>query len=103
MTEGTGRHSQSNIYELFGKSGTAQLPMQDGKGYFQDRYISSFIAGAPLKQPEIVVLCVIDDPDKTFAHYGGVVAGPAVRDIIDSSLEYLGITPQLNSFVKAKN
>ncbi len=93
MTEGTGRSSQSEMYALFGKSGTAQLPRTDGKGYFEDRYISSFIAGAPIEHPQIVVLCVIDDPDKSIDHYGGVVAGPVVRDVIESSLQYLGVSP----------
>ena len=93
MTEGTGRNSQSDLYDLFGKSGTAQLPRADGKGYFEDRYTASFIAGAPLENPAVVVICVIDDPDKKIAHYGGEVAGPVVRDIIDDTLEYLGVLP----------
>ena len=93
MTEGTGMNSQSDLYDLFGKSGTAQLPLADGKGYFEDRYTASFIAGAPLENPAIVVICVIDDPDKKIAHFGGKVAGPVVRDIIDDTLEYLGVLP----------
>jgi cell division protein FtsI/penicillin-binding protein 2 len=93
MTEGTGRRSQSKMYTLFGKSGTAQLPRADGKGYFEDRYVASFIAGAPIDSPSLVVLCVIDDPDKSIDHYGGVVAGPVVRDVIDASLMYLGVSP----------
>lgn len=93
MTEGTGQRAQSDMYELFGKSGTAQLPRNDGKGYFEDRYISSFIAGAPIDSPALVVLCVIDDPDKSIDHYGGKVAGPVVRDVIDASLLYLGVSP----------
>jgi len=79
-------------YKLFGKSGTAQLPKKDGTGYHEDRYVSSFIAGAPFNKPRIVVLCVIDDPDKTKnGHYGGEIAGPVVRDVIDSVLTYLGV------------
>ncbi len=93
MTEGTGRKSQSDLYDLFGKSGTAQLPRADGKGYFEDRYTASFVAGAPLLDPAVVVVCVIDDPDKKIAHYGGEVAGPVVRDIINDTLEYLGVAP----------
>lgn len=96
MLEGTGRHAQSERYQLFGKSGTAQLPKKEGGGYHQDRYVSSFIAGAPLNEPRIVVLCVIDDPDKTTGyHGGGKVAGPVVRDVIDSALEYLGVAPDM--------
>jgi cell division protein FtsI/penicillin-binding protein 2 len=93
MTEGTGRPAQSERYRLFGKSGTAQLPDPATGGYHEDRYVSSFIAGAPFEAPRIVVLCVIDDPDKSRGHYGGRVAGPVVRDIIDDTLDYLGVPP----------
>ncbi len=95
VVEGTGRKAQSAIYRMFGKSGTAQLPKPagQGKGYFEDRYVSSFIAGAPFEHPRIVVLCVIDDPDKKHGHFGGSIAGPVVRDVIDESLQYLGVKP----------
>lgn len=93
MEEGTGRNAQSGKYQMFGKSGTAQLPKRSGKGYHQDRYVSSFIAGAPFDQPRIVVLCVIDDPDRRKGHYGGAIAGPVVRDVIDDTLTYMGVTP----------
>jgi Penicillin binding protein transpeptidase domain len=80
---------------MFGKSGTAQLPKPagQGKGYFEDRYVANFIAGAPFENPRIVVLCVIDDPDKKKGHFGGSIAGPVVRDVIDESLQYLGVKP----------
>jgi cell division protein FtsI (penicillin-binding protein 3) len=93
MHEGTGRRAQSEFYELFGKSGTAQLPKKDGSGYHEDRYVSSFIAGAPFEHPRVVVLCVIDDPDRSRGHYGGAIAGPVVRDVIDQTLAYLGVPP----------
>jgi cell division protein FtsI/penicillin-binding protein 2 len=92
MTDGTGRRAQSQTWALFGKSGTAQLPRADGKGYHEDRYVSSFIAGAPLDDPRIIALCVIDDPDRRLGHYGGEIAGPVVRDVIDSTLAYAGPT-----------
>ncbi|MEM7229458.1 MAG: penicillin-binding protein 2 [Planctomycetota bacterium] len=91
MMRGTGRRAQSELYQLFGKSGTPQLPKREGGGYHEDRYMPSFIAGAPFNDPQIVVLCIIDDPDKTIAHYGGAVAGPVVRDVIDHTLQYLGV------------
>jgi cell division protein FtsI/penicillin-binding protein 2 len=96
MLEGTGRPAQSQRYQLFGKSGTAQLPDPATGGYHEGRYVSNFIAGAPFAEPRIVVLCVIDDPEKSRGHYGGRVAGPIVRDIIDETLEYLGIPPDKN-------
>jgi len=80
---------------MFGKSGTAQLPKAAGGGYHEDRYVSSFIAGAPYSDPRLVVLCIIDDPDRAKGHYGGAIAGPAVRDVIDGALAYLGVEPDL--------
>jgi cell division protein FtsI/penicillin-binding protein 2 len=92
MTEGTGKRAQSSMYSMFGKSGTAQLPKAQGGGYHEDRYVSSFIAGAPATAPRIVVLCVIDDPDRSLGTwYGGSTAGPVVRDLIDGILPYLGV------------
>lgn len=87
------RRIQGTSYEMFGKSGTAQLPRPDGKGYYEDRYVSSFIAAAPFEDPRIVVLCVLDDPDKSKGHFGGRIAGPVVRDIIEETLTYLGVPP----------
>ena len=101
MTEGTGRKAKSEQYALFGKSGTAQLPRADGKGYFEDRYIASFIAGAPIDNPKLIVLCVIDDPDKSIAHYGGTVAGPVVRDVMEQSLAYLQVAPSVEFLARA--
>ncbi|MCP3904033.1 MAG: penicillin-binding protein 2 [Planctomycetes bacterium] len=92
MIEGTGRRARSEHYEMFGKSGTAQLPRREGGGYHEDRYVSSFIAGAPYDDPRLIVLCIIDDPDRSIAHYGGTVAGPAVRDVMEGTLRYLGVT-----------
>ncbi len=94
MTEGTGKRAQSETYSMFGKSGTAQLPKAEGGGYHEDRYVSSFIAGAPADTPRIVIVCVIDDPDRSLgAWYGGSTAGPVVRDLVDGVLPYLGVSP----------
>ncbi|MEC9374679.1 MAG: penicillin-binding transpeptidase domain-containing protein, partial [Planctomycetota bacterium] len=83
-------------YDLFGKSGTAKIARPDGRGYFE-QYCSSFIAGAPVDNPRLVVLVVIDDPGpervRNRAHYGSAVAGPVVRRIVERTLPYLGIAP----------
>ncbi len=102
LTEGTGKKAEAIArYEMFGKSGTAQLPKKTatGKniGYYEDRYVSSFIAGAPFKQPRIVVLVVMEDPDKyrlgANRYGGGAIAGPAAAEITNAVLEYMGIPP----------
>ena len=95
-----GRYDHAPRYPMFGKSGTANIPRPDGKGYIEGQYISSFIAGAPTNQPRIVVLVVIDDPGPEQArkrqHYGSYVAGPVVRRIVERVLPYLGVSPAIS-------
>jgi len=83
------------LHGLFGKSGTAEIPRHDGKGYYRGQYNSSFLAAAPLAQPKLVIVVVIDDPGpeqiRTRQHYGTAVAGPVVRRVLRRSLEYLGV------------
>tara|TARA_B100001121_G_C18587688_1_gene573003 strand:- start:636 stop:1034 length:399 start_codon:yes stop_codon:yes gene_type:complete len=95
VTEGTlSRHARSARYTMFGKSGTADLPMPGG-GYFKDRHTSNVIAAAPYEDPRVIVICVIDDPDKSIGHYGGKVAGPVVKDLVDMILDYEGVMPDV--------
>ncbi len=92
-TEGTGRRARSDRWTSFGKSGTAQLPNPVAGGFFEDRYVSSYIAGAPLEDPRVVVLVVIDDPDRRIEHYGGRVAGPVAKEVFEAVLHHYGVPP----------
>jgi cell division protein FtsI/penicillin-binding protein 2 len=91
---GTGKKLKDILrYTAFGKSGTAQLVNPKG-GYYDGRYISSFIIGAPFDDPKIAVLVAIEDPDlkKTGASYGGgALAGPCAAHIVNGALDYLGV------------
>jgi cell division protein FtsI (penicillin-binding protein 3) len=91
VVDGTGKKANSPYYDFWGKTGTAQLPNFETGGYHQDRYVSSFLGGAPVEKPRLVIGCFIQDPDKTVGHYGGVVAAPAVRNVGERSLIYLGV------------
>jgi cell division protein FtsI (penicillin-binding protein 3) len=96
ITEGTGKKLKDILqYRAFGKSGTAQLASPTG-GYYQGKWLASFIAGAPYDSPEIVVLVTIEDPDQKSKETGGAtgggsVAGPVVGHIINDVLGYMGI------------
>jgi len=86
-------------HTMFGKSGTANVPMPGGGGYLQNQYNSSFLAAAPLKNPRLVCLVVIDDPGPELIrkrmHYGSAVAGPVLARIMRRSLEYYGVPPDI--------
>jgi len=97
VEEGTGKKAQLKKYTVGGKTGTAQLAVNADeiaaghKGYSPNRYIGSFVGVAPIENPRLVVVVSIREP-KT-AHYGGTVAAPAVRRIIDDTLHYLKVEP----------
>ena len=93
-------------YSIFGKSGTAQIPLgkaPKGKrrppkiGYYEHQYNASFIAAGPGEEPKLVVLAVIDDPGPELVrhnvYYGALTAGPVVRRVMERSLAYLGVPP----------
>lgn len=95
---GTGVKAKSDIYDIGGKTGTAQKVV--GGRYIKGRYYSSFIGFAPVDDPKIVVLVGIDEPRG--AYYGGVVAAPVVREIIEKSLGYLGVPTSKSPIIYAK-
>ncbi len=99
ILEGTGKRLKNILrYTAFGKSGTAQLVNPKG-GYFQDRYMSSFLLGAPFDRPELAILVTIEDPDKSKGVTGGgALAGPCAAEIMNEALEYLGV-PQTGELV----
>jgi len=92
-------------YELFGKSGTAQIPVANrpkgvmlpkgSSGYFTGQYFSSFIAGGPVVNPRLAIIVIIDDPSPAVVqaneYYGSKVAGPVARRIMERALSYLGV------------
>jgi cell division protein FtsI (penicillin-binding protein 3) len=89
---GTGVKAALPGYSVAGKTGTAQKANTKGKGYLKDKYIASFIGLAPVEEPEIVVVVVIDEPEKEI--YGGVVAAPVFQKITGETLQYMKILPK---------
>lgn len=49
-------------YELAGKTGSAQIPSPDGKGYIQGANIGTFLGYAPANAPKFVMMVRIDQP-----------------------------------------
>jgi len=91
VTEGTGRKVKGGRYRIWGKTGTAQVPGEGG--YKPDAYAASFICGAPLRQPEIIVMVVVHEPDAEKGYYGGIVAAPVAKRVVNDVLPYLNVPP----------
>ncbi|MDD4802421.1 MAG: stage V sporulation protein D, partial [Syntrophomonas sp.] len=89
VTNGTGRNAYIEGYNVGGKTGTAQK-IAPGGGYLSNEYVASFIGLAPSDDPRLVCLVVVDAP-KGYPYYGGWVAAPAAREIINDSLRYLEV------------
>lgn len=80
---------------LAGKTGTSQKVNPDGT-YSHSDYIGSFAGFAPYDNPELVVLVLLDAPDRSKGYYGGTVAAPAVQAILRRSLGMRGeLTPEM--------
>ena len=90
---GTGQFVKLNGYSAGGKSGTAQKVDPGSHTYSKTDYIASFGGFAPVNQPAISVLVVLDSPRG--GHHGGQVAGPVFGQVVQQTLEYLGVPHDL--------
>jgi cell division protein FtsI/penicillin-binding protein 2 len=90
VLDGTGTLAQIPGYHVAGKTGTAAKPDPRG-GYSTSRYVASFVGFAPATQPRAVVLVAVDEPRG--AIWGGVVAAPAFKEIMQQTLQYLSAPP----------
>ncbi|MGH2687705.1 MAG: peptidoglycan D,D-transpeptidase FtsI family protein, partial [Actinomycetota bacterium] len=85
---GTGTVAAIDGYQVAGKTGTAQKPRTDGRGYAG--YVGSFIGFAPAAEPRLAVAVILDEPSPI---WGGVTAAPVFKDVMQFSLRHLGIGP----------
>ena len=89
---GTASGAGIDGYVLAGKTGTAEKPDPITGGYSESKYVSSFVGFAPARAPKLLVAVMVDEPRGEI--YGGLVAGPAFREITSFALNYLKIPPK---------
>ena len=87
VAEGTGTEAQIPGYEVAGKTGTAEMAVPGG--YAKGVYVASFIGMVPADHPKLVVLCAVNGTPE----FGGQAAAPAVKKIMQYSLQRLEIAP----------
>ncbi len=74
-------------YRIGGKSGTSEKQPRGN-----NKYIGSFVAAAPIDDPQIVCLVILDEPEGE-SYYGGQTAAPAAGKIVEEIMQYYNIEP----------
>ncbi|WP_408892391.1 penicillin-binding transpeptidase domain-containing protein [Paenibacillus taichungensis] len=88
QTIGTGRNAYIEGYRVAGKTGTARKVV-NGE-YSKSKDVVSFIGFAPVNNPKIAMLIVIDQPDGSNIG-GGTAAAPVFKKIVSQTLQYMGV------------
>ena len=99
VKNGGGKNAYLKRYRVGGKTGTAQLYVNGVVS--SDTHIGSFMGFAPIDDPQIAVLFIVDEasirPD-----FGSVTAAPFAKQIIERTLAHLGVAPSDEKAVEAE-
>ncbi len=77
-------------YYVAGKTGTAQIPYENKRGYHPDKTIQSFIGFAPAFDPQFLILVKLYNPNTKTAEYSAV---PIFRELAKYIIDYWQISP----------
>lgn len=88
---GGGARAKVPGYHVAGKSGTAKKVSGTG-GYTKDAYRSFFAGVAPVSDPRIAVVVVVDEPSEG-GYYGGLVSAPVFGKVMARALRLMNIVP----------
>lgn len=90
IDNGFGKLAQVKGYYLSGKTGTAEVPIQGGVGYYTDKTIQSFIGFGPSLRPEFLILVKLDNPKVSAS---SLSAAPIFSKLANYILNYWHIPP----------
>ena len=88
IESGTGQKAKMEEFDSGGKTGTAQKIEPSGV-YSHSKFMASFIGFAPVAKPVLAVVVCVDEPHPVY--FGGDVAAPVFKNVVDQSLKYLNI------------
>jgi penicillin-binding protein 2 len=76
--DGTGKFAQIPGLRIAGKTGTAQW------GSHKNTNVAWFVCFAPIDNPQVAVAVAIETPKPGDNYYGGTIAGPVAKDILEA-------------------
>lgn len=103
VTEPGGTATQAAIlgYHVAGKTGTARKSV--GKSGYSRRYVTFFAGLVPAKNPRYAMVVTVDDPDPSKGYYGGLVAAPVFRNVMEGTLRLMDVPPDdMESWIAAQ-
>lgn len=92
---GTAKKAQLDGYSAAGKTGTAQKIDPKTRSYSATKFVGSFVGFAPVSNPRVVIIVVIDEP--AGAYHGGDVAAPVFREVAEQVLPALDVMPDIET------
>lgn len=90
IAQGTGHRASVPGYQVAGKTGTVRKVSQ--RGYSEDSHVGVFAGFAPVEDPRVVIVVMIDEP-KGGQYYGGQVAAPVFSRVMFGALRLMNIPP----------
>lgn len=91
VEHGSGYLAHTPGYNIAGKTGTAQIPRSDGKGYEDNQNIGTFVGFAPVEDPKFVVMVRINRPQ--INGFAEVTTVPVFTNITRWMLQYYAVPP----------
>ena len=91
IKNGHAQQAQIEGYNFAGKTGTAQIPKKDGRGYEEDKTIHTFIGFGPMPSPRFSILIKLDEPQN--ALYAANTTAFVFRDLARELVNYYNIPP----------
>lgn len=87
---GSGKLARIKGYRLAGKTGTGEIPREDGRGY-TDKVNHTFVGFGPVSEPRFVILTRLEEPKGV--RYAEATAVPLFRKVMKFILDYYAIPP----------
>ncbi len=93
VTSGTGAPAGIPGYRIAGKTSTAQKFDPAARRY--SKHVAGFVGFLPAADPQLVILVVVDEPQRRYGHVGSQAAAPAFRAVADAATRILRIAPDV--------
>ncbi|MFX3674195.1 MAG: penicillin-binding transpeptidase domain-containing protein [Paenisporosarcina sp.] len=92
--DGTAKRFKLSDYTVAGKTGTAQIPDENGKyQYGAENYLYSFLGMAPAENPQLIVYVAVSKPKLEDTEVGSIPVSEIFRSVTENSLKYMNIKP----------